>query len=174
MPMTTTDTDEGDASEFEATPPSDSGELPNDDPADLNPELPAANDNTASPRPKYKVPAPGKSTDAPVDDKARKENALLSNKRDLKNEANEHFHDLVESVRDIFFCAVKGILIIVSCITVVAIVFWSWHLLMPSEFWFLTQEQLSKIQTLLTTVAVSGLVGGLAKRVAGPGGDNTR
>jgi hypothetical protein len=99
------------------------------------------------------------------DDLASKESTAFADDVDLEKSARENDHYRVEDLRDVFNNAMKGLFVVAVVITEVAVIFWSWHLLLPREFWFLEQAQLDKVQSLLVAICLSGLVGGYAKRV---------
>lgn len=98
------------------------------------------------------------------DKKASKESSGYAN-RDLDGEALQNDHDRIESLRSHVHMVEKVLLWACSLLLILGLGAWSWHLLTPTKWAFLDADQLSTIQHLLTTVAVSGLVGNVARRV---------
>lgn len=99
------------------------------------------------------------------DELATQESNALADEDDLEKVERKNDHHRMESLRAVVNDLAKWFLILTACLVTVGILFWSWHLLMPEELWFLAEKQLDTVQTILTTIIFSGLVGGYARRV---------
>ncbi|WP_130619823.1 hypothetical protein [Dyella amyloliquefaciens] len=102
------------------------------------------------------------------DAKARKESAAVNANRDLDLEAREADHDRLEDLRKQLQVGIKVLFWVALICTCAGIIAWSLHQLIPAGWAWLNDSQLQTIQHILTTIAVSGLVGGLARRVMEP------
>lgn len=99
------------------------------------------------------------------DDLATRESNALAAEDDLEAVERKNDHNRMESLRHIVHDLARWFLMLAGVIVTVGILFWSWHLLLPEELWFLSGAQRDRIQTILTTILFSGLVGGYARRV---------
>lgn len=85
--------------------------------------------------------------------------------RDLDGESVANDHDRLETLRAHVHKAEKLLLWVAVVLLALGMIVWSMHQLMPARWAWLNAEQLQTIQYILTTVTVSGLVGGLVRRV---------
>ena len=108
-----------------------------------------------------KLPLPGRVGN---DRKAKDESKAYEN-RDLDGEARRNDHDRMETLRSHVHLAEKILLWISVGLLALGLIEWSLNELLPDAWSWLKPDQLATIQHILTTVAVSGLVGGLARRV---------
>ncbi|HHA2497715.1 TPA: hypothetical protein ACOEQV_000866 [Stenotrophomonas maltophilia] len=96
---------------------------------------------------------------------ATQESNALASEDDLEKVERKNDHTRMESLRDSVYELAGWFLRLSGGLLTVGILFWAWHLLLPEVLWFLSAEQLDRIQVILTTVLFSGLVGGYARRV---------
>jgi hypothetical protein len=110
-------------------------------------------------------PPPAYEPDEQTDSLAASESTAFGNGVDLDQKSKINDHNRTEELRDLLKDAAKGIFRVIVVVTEFAIIFWAWHLLMPVEFAFLSDKQLEKIEHILQTVMLSGLVAGYARKV---------
>lgn len=103
------------------------------------------------------------------DKRALKESKSYAD-RDLDGEALVNDHDRMEKLRGHVHLAEKALLWVAVVLLASGMLVWAFHVLMPVSWGWLNADQMLTVQHLLTTVAVSGLVGGLARRVMSPPG----
>lgn len=94
-----------------------------------------------------------------IDNLGYQEHFALKKGRDLESEADESQHGRRENVRDriaflllIWLIAAGGIIIATTLV-------WSWHLLVPTSYRWLTPTELSDIKELFTGVAIGAIFG---------------
>lgn len=86
---------------------------------------------------------------------------------ELKKEAEQNEHDRNEKFRDEFeTIAIYGLRLF--CWLVAALIgVWFWHIVMPSDSHWLTQEQFTKIQSLATGGIIASIAAGHVKKRLG-------
>lgn len=92
--------------------------------------------------------------DPPIEDLEHAENDDAANSEarglqegNLQEVAAENQHKRDEGLKDELWWMIKWALRVAFLIIVIAALVWCWHLLMPEKWWFLTESQISKIET---------------------------
>ena len=99
------------------------------------------------------------------DTKATLESAAVEGNRDLAQEEATNDHDRMEGLRKHVFICVRVGLWVACVLTVIGLIIWAAHVVLPKSWCWLEDEQLSTIQHVLTTIVFSGLAGSFAQRV---------
>ncbi len=104
------------------------------------------------------------------DTKAQKEEAQFGSKRSaeqLAEDAAELEHGRTQRFRDAFEHVAIGALLVGGCIILALAVIWALHLVLPANKRWLTAEDLTHIQTLLTAGVLVGVVSSHFKKRLG-------
>jgi hypothetical protein len=127
---------------------------------------------------KLSAPLPPAGPGAPNDPLAAKEAAAVSQKTlappDWEAEAAKNQFRRDEWLRNAFFAAATGLIVVGGVILCGFVFTWAWHLMapechpkMPCYRW-LTDEQESKLQVLLFSGAVASVGSAIVRRILGP------
>ncbi|TXI22310.1 MAG: hypothetical protein E6Q61_09440 [Nitrosomonas sp.] len=89
------------------------------------------------------------------------ESQAFSEKRDLEQESKLNDHKRKEGIRDIVFWAVQISIGIITLILIAGVIIWSFHMLAPDKWHWLTEIQIRDLQkamssSLLTLIASEG------------------
>jgi hypothetical protein len=107
---------------------------------------------------------------AGTDDQATKETLQLSSGKtleDLQHDAAKNEHERTESFRDLFDALIKIAVVLGFAAIVLFGATWVWHLLMPSSWHWLTEQDVDHIQNIVTGGVIATLVGDHFKRRLG-------
>lgn len=108
----------------------------------------------------FEFPAP---PDAASDDKALKESVQFQ--EGLDNDAARREHSRSQGVKNIAYCGLVACISIFAFATAWGIAALAWHTLMPEDWSYLSEKQLSQIKGFLGVVLVSGLLADYARKL---------
>ena len=112
------------------------------------------------------IPKPSEPKGLVDDSLAQAESTAFGNGVNLKRDAAKRKHLRTEDLRDSLKSASKLLLWIFTILVLIGTLIWCWHLFTPAWLGFLSQEKLDKIQHILQSILLSGLVAGYVKRIA--------
>lgn len=95
---------------------------------------------------------------------AVQESQALGNARDLDKEAVERDHDRQQNLKDLLLRIIKIGIIVVAVLLIVGVIIWGYHLVMPSKWRWLTEDELGEIQKLMSSALLAVLVSDYAKK----------
>lgn len=117
-----------------------------------------------------KLLPPEEAAIASEDRRAEQEAAQLASGRsteDLQKEALHNEHARNEEFRDLFNRLVKWGMVIAFLIAMLFSLSWAWHLITPTSWHWLSEEEISHIQNIVTGGVLASLVGDHFKRRLG-------
>lgn len=100
----------------------------------------------------------------PADARANQEAALLAQGGDLEVDAKKQEHGRHQSFRNHINIALIIVFWIIALSLVIGIAIYSWHILVPDKWKFLTEKGFEKLQTLLGSAILSSALSGYVKQ----------
>lgn len=95
------------------------------------------------------IPAPPEAPHDQQSNDAAQSEAMALASGDLKNIAEKNLHERKEKFKDHFAIALIFIFWLMIVVGISASLIWTWHLLLPDYYHFLSDGQIRKIETLI-------------------------
>lgn len=78
---------------------------------------------------------------------------------DLEKAADNAQHNRRENIRNLLAFWLKWLLRVLSCIAIIFILIWAWHLLAPPKIRWLSTDEIELIKSVFSTAALGAIVG---------------